>query len=339
MEYKEERIELNVPPVVHVKDYEVGVLIGRFQVPKLHPVHKQLITKVCENHKKVIIFLGVPVVEQTYRNPLDFASRKAMIQAEFPNVTILPVRDQRDNKVWSYILDQKISEPFGNRKSLLYGSRDSFIPFYHGRHQTVELIGNDDDISGTVIRDDVSKEIIDSTDFRRGVIYANYGRYPVIMPCADIVVYNPTDDTILLGRKPKEKLFRFIGGHVEVTDESYEMAALKELHEETGGSLSICEPAKDLKYICSGKIKDWRHSKETSEIFSTLFLATKLSGYAKGSDDIEEVKWFKVEDILDYEKHSKLVVPEHVDFFGKLVDYLEKMPMRNKEQKAPKELH
>ncbi len=329
MEHKEERIELNVPPVVNVSDYEVGVIVARIQVPKLHPVHKQLINKVCQNHKKVIIFLGVPVVEQTYRNPLDFASRKAMIQAEFPDVTILPVRDQRDNNVWSYILDQKISEPFGNRKSLLYGSRDSFIPFYKGRHKTVELIGNDDDISGTTIRNDVSKEIINSSDFRRGVIYANYGRYPVIMPCADIVVYNPEDDTILLGRKPKEKLFRFIGGHVEVTDDSYESAAIKELSEETGGSLSICEAAKDLKYICSGKIKDWRHSKETSEIFSTLFLATRMSGVAKAADDIEEVKWVRVVDMLDYEVYSKFIVPEHVDFFGKLVDYLENMESRN----------
>jgi len=329
MEHKEERIELNVPPLVNVSEYEVGVLIGRFQVPKLHPVHRQLISKVCDNHKKVIIFLGMPVVEQTYRNPLDFASRKAMIQTEFPNVTILPMRDERDNKVWSYILDQKISEPFGNRTSLLYGSRDSFIPFYHGRHQTVELIGNDDDISGTNIRDMVSKEIINSSDFRHGVIYANYGRYPVIMPCVDIVVYNPEDDTILLGRKPKEKSFRFIGGHVEVTDDSYESSAIKELSEEAGGGLSICEAAKDLKYICSGKIKDWRHSKETSEIFSTLFLATRMSGVAKGDDDIEEVKWVKVIDMLDYEVYSKFIVPEHVDFFGKLVDYLENMESRN----------
>lgn len=321
MNQTDEKIELNIPRLVNVEDYEIGVLIGRFQVPELHSVHRELIQTVCKNHKKVIIFLGVPVVEQTHRNPLDFATRKLMIQKEFPLVTILPVRDQRDNKVWSHILDQKISEPFGNRSALLYGSRDSFIPFYHGRHKTVELLGNNVDISGTVIRDGVSKEIIDSTDFRKGVIYANYGRYPVIMPCADIVVHDPVNNTILLGKKPNENQFRFIGGHVEVTDESYEAAALKELSEEAGG-ISICETTSNLKYICSGKIKDWRHAKETSEIFSTLFLATKQYGSAKAGDDIEEVKWFKIEDMLDYETYSKLIVPEHVDFFGKLVAYL-----------------
>lgn len=321
MQYSEEKIDLNIPTVVKVEDYEIGVLIGRFQVPELHPVHRELINTVCNNHKKVIVFLGVPVVEQTHRNPLDFATRKLMIQKEFPMVTILPVRDQRDNKVWSHLLDQKISEPFGNRKALLYGCRDSFIPFYHGRHKTVELIGNNHDISGTSIRDEVSKEIVDSPEFRKGVIYANYGRYPVIMPCADIVVHDPTNNTILLGKKPNENQYRFIGGHVEVTDESYEAAALKELSEEAG-DISVCETTSNLKYICSGKIKDWRHVKESSEIFSTLFLATKQYGSAKAGDDIEEVKWFKIEDILDYESYSKIIVPEHVDFFGKLVPHL-----------------
>ena len=81
MNYKDEKIELNIPKIVKVSDYEIGVLICRMQVPELHPVHRELIDSVCENHKKVIIFLAVPIVEQTKRNPLDFASRKAMIQS------------------------------------------------------------------------------------------------------------------------------------------------------------------------------------------------------------------------------------------------------------------
>jgi bifunctional NMN adenylyltransferase/nudix hydrolase len=254
-----------------------------------------------------------------------------MIQAEWPDITILPLRDQRENKNWSYILDQKIIEPYGNRTTLLYGSRESFIPFYQGRYKTIELIGNNDLTSGTAIRDEVARELVPTEDFRKGVIYANYGRYPVIMPCADIVVYDPTNDSILLGRKPNENLFRFIGGHVEVTDSCYESAALKELSEEAKG-ISVCEDINTLKYICSGKIKDWRHTKETSEIFSTLFLATKMSGRAEAADDIEEVIWLPVGDILDYEKYSKMIVPEHVDFFGKLVNYLEKMPIIRNEK-------
>lgn len=328
MHNKEEAMELKIPTSVNPKEFEVGVIIARMQTPKLHAAHRGLMDIVCSNHKKVILFLGVPVVEQTKRNPLDFATRKAMVQAEWPDITILPLRDQREHEDWSDILDQKIKEPYGNRSAILYGSRESFIPYYHGKYQTIELIGNNDLKSGTEIRDDVSRETLSTEDFRKGVIYANYGRYPVIMPCADIVVYDPTNDSILLGRKPKEKLFRFIGGHVEVTDSCYEAAALKELSEEASG-ITVCENISTLKYICSGKIKDWRHAKETSEIFSTLFLATRMSGKAKAGDDIEEVIWIPVEDILDYEKYSKIIVPEHIDFFGKLVDYLDKMESRN----------
>lgn len=323
MDYKDEKIELNIPKVVHVDDFEVGVIIARFQVPELHPVHIELIDTVLEHHKKVIIFLAVPVIEQTKRNPLDFSTRKMMIQTAYPNITILPIRDQRDNKTWSFKLDEKISEPFGNRKPLLYGSRDSFIPYYHGRHQTVELIGNNMDISGTAIREDVSKQIIDSADFRRGIIYANYGRYPNKIACVDIVVYDREKHMILLGRKPNENSFRFIGGHTEVIHDSYEHTAMQELSEEAPG-ICLTGGVDSLEYICSARIKDWRHVNEDSEIFSILYLGTRMSGQAKAADDIEEVKWYKMDELMDYEQYSKVIMPEHIDFFGKLVKYFEK---------------
>ncbi len=59
-------------------------------------------------------------------------------------------------------------------------------------------------------------------------------------------------------------------------------------------------------------------------------MATKMSGSARAADDIEEVKWFKVDDIKDYERHAKMIVPEHLDFFGKLIEYFETNGMINK---------
>lgn len=251
-----------------------------------------------------------------------------MIQKEYPHITILPIRDQRDHRTWSYLLDQKIVEPYGNRKTLLYGGRDSFIPYYQGRYQTVELVGNNVDYSGTAIREEVARQLIDSVDFRKGVIYANYGRYPNVWPCVDVVVYDDGEESILLGRKADENQLRFIGGHVDPTDESYERAALRELHEEAG-DIEVGTD-KDAVYVCSGRIKDWRHAREDSEIFSTLFLFTKLWGSPKASDDIAEVKWVKVKDVLEYENYSKLIVPEHIEFFGALLKYLEKQINVNK---------
>ena len=63
---------------------DVGVLVGRFQVPNLHPGHIELIQSVCEAHSKVLIFLGLAPTKATRNNPLDFESRKHMILEKFP---------------------------------------------------------------------------------------------------------------------------------------------------------------------------------------------------------------------------------------------------------------
>lgn len=121
------------------KESEVAVVIGRFQVNKLHDGHRNLINYVLDNHKKVIILLGVSRVQNTRKNPLDFASRKAMIQKEFPSVMILPIQDQRYNEKWSHDVDSIIHIPFGEKKTVIYGSRDSFIPSYKGKFPVIEL--------------------------------------------------------------------------------------------------------------------------------------------------------------------------------------------------------
>lgn len=58
------------------EDISTGVIIGRFQVPFLHQVHKELIETVVNNHNKTIIILGVSPIPCTIRNPLDFEGRK-----------------------------------------------------------------------------------------------------------------------------------------------------------------------------------------------------------------------------------------------------------------------
>jgi bifunctional NMN adenylyltransferase/nudix hydrolase len=64
--------------------YDVGVIVGRFQVPELHDAHKDLIETVCDKHDKVIIFLGLSPLMVTRENPLDFESRKQMILESSP---------------------------------------------------------------------------------------------------------------------------------------------------------------------------------------------------------------------------------------------------------------
>lgn len=309
MEYKQ---------VVNSKDYPIGVLIGRFHVKRLHEGHRELIDHVVRNHKQVIIFLGVTKKVNSKKNPLDFATRRAMIQAEYPNVEIFAIKDERYNEVWSAKLDAEISIPFGEKKSLLYGSRDSFIKSYTGKNQTVELAPSVD-YSGTEAREAIANETLPSEDFRAGVIYSVYAKRPSIFPTVDICAYNDQGQ-LLMAKKPNEKYWRFVGGFVDGTDNSFEDAAKREFHEETGGDARLGE----LTFIASQKIDDWRYRGEEDGIMTTLFLARHAFGIAKASDDIAEVKWIDASEFSNFDGVRTKIVPEHRDLMIKLIDRIYK---------------
>lgn len=303
---------------VNTKDYAIGVLIGRFHVNKLHVGHRELIDHVVSNHKQVIIFLGVTKKVNSKKNPLDFATRKAMIQSEYPHVQILPITDQRYNEVWSSKLDAEISVPFGEKKALIYGSRDSFIPSYTGRYKTVELTPSVD-YSGTEVREAIANETLASEDFRAGVIYSVYAKRPSIFPTVDICAYNE-DGQLLMAKKPNEKYWRFVGGFVDGTDNSFEDAAKREFREETGGNGNLGE----LTFIASQKVDDWRYRGEEDGIMTTLFLARFAFGSVVASDDIAEVKWIDASEFSNFDGVRTKIVPEHRDLMFKLIDRIYK---------------
>lgn len=305
---------MEIKASVNYKDYPIGVLVARFQVNELHVGHKELLNYVIERHKKVILFLGVPRIKNTKRNPLDFATRKAMIQKDFPNIVILPLNDQRYNDKWSQELDSLIPMAYGDGKALLYGSRDSFIPYYGGKYTTVELEPSVE-YNGTEIRENVSKEILESSDFRAGIIHAIYAQRACTYPTVDIVAYNDNGQ-ILLAKKPNEKYWRFVGGFVDRGDESYEAAAKREFREETGGNCEIGEP----NYVLSHKVNDWRYAKEESGIMTTLYMAPHRFGMAKPSDDIAEVSWVDVQKLSNFDGVRTMIMPEHRDMMIKFID-------------------
>jgi len=74
-----------------------GIIIGRFQVNDLHDGHMELFRQVRARHSGVIVFVGVHPAGLTKDNPLDFPTRKAMIQAKFPEFTVLPLMDTRQH--------------------------------------------------------------------------------------------------------------------------------------------------------------------------------------------------------------------------------------------------
>lgn len=284
----------------------VGVIVGRFQVNDLHEGHKDFIAHVMECHKNVIIFLGITNTLGEPNNALDFITRKKMLLNDYPDITVLPIKDMRSDKLWSKKLDEKIAEISGINSVTLYGSRDSFISHYHGKHTCVAY-EQTVFISGAQIRQQLSDEVIGAKQFRTGVIYGAYNRYPSVHPTVDIFIYRTND--ILIGRKPDETAWRLVGGFVDPKDDSYESAAKREAYEETKLELA------DFQYVLSKKIDDWRYRGEQSKIFTTLFMAKYVFGRPEPSDDIEELKWVHVDEISKTE-----FVPEHKIMIEYVID-------------------
>jgi len=289
---------------------EIGCIIGRFQVHELHEAHRALIDTVIQNHRKVILFLGVSPVLGSKRNPLDFPTRKAMIDQIYGEKisAILPIHDNRSDFAWSKEIDKRIKEVFQIGDVTLYGSRDSFIPHYKGIHKTIELESKHF-ISGTSIRKNVSQTILSTNEFRAGVIYATYSQYPIVFSTVDVAILNDQNE-ILLARKPSdpEGLHRFVGGFVDVKDNSDYAACIREAYEETN---SVIEP---YEFVCSAQINDWRYSKEEDrKIMTRLYKAKYISGKIEPRDDISELQWFNFKNL-----NLDMFVPEHRILASKL---------------------
>jgi len=275
-----------------------GVIVGRFQVHELHDGHMELFRHVCGLHDRVLVFLGVAPTGPTKRNPLDFEVRKRMITALFPKVTCLPLKDKKSDTVWSHELDARIADAVQYGEVTLYGSRDSFIPYYNGKYkdhvQTLEL-SVPKNLRGTDIRAKLTNTIMESPDFRAGIIYVLNNMYDRVIPTVDIAIVH-TDPAskvrkVLLGRKPDEQGWRFVGGHAIPKNPNYEADAHMETQEETGLELS------NFKYAGSMLVDDWRWRQEDDRIKTMLFVAETHTMEAKGADDIEEVRWFEFEEL------------------------------------------
>jgi bifunctional NMN adenylyltransferase/nudix hydrolase len=287
--------------------YDVGIVIGRFQIPTLHQAHLELIQSVVDTHSKVIIFLGLSPCKTTYNNPLDFEMRKQMILDKFPDVNVLYIKDEPTDEGWSKKLDNQIADLVGPNQSVaLYGSRESFIPFYKGKYPTIELEPTRF-ISGTEIRKEISNRVKASPDFRAGVVWATGNQYPVVYPTVDIAIFDWNNNRILLGRKSNENKYRFIGGFATPNSDSYEIDAKREVMEESGIEVD------DLIYAFSSFVPDWRYEKEISKIKTIMFVGSYIFGSPKASDDIAEVRWFSLDKLTEND-----FVETHKELFKKL---------------------
>lgn len=293
--------------------YDVGVIVGRFQVPALHQGHIDLIDYVLARHKKSLILLGKSETVNTVQNPLDFEARYIMLQEHYPGITIGYLKDMKSDEAWSVQLDCRVRDFLSpSQTAVLYGGRDSFIPYYSGIYPVKELV-QDGHLSGTEIREQCRQMVRASDDFRAGVIWASSNRFPNTFPCVDIAIFDD-QDRLLLGKKTDEEYWRFIGGFAEPSSENYEEDAIREAEEETG--LTIIPSS--LEYIGSFKVDDWRYRNDPDKIRTILFAGTTANPViAKAADDITEIQWFdRWEDLCELD-----ITPEHQPLLRSLKEH------------------
>lgn len=288
---------------------QLGVVIGRFQVSELHSGHLKLIKKVFNDSDRVVIFIGVRDGEYSNKDPMSFEVRKCMLEEEFKDkeglMDILKLEDRREDDTWSKEIDAILLKKYDKYEITLYGSRDSFIPYYSGKFKTKEIRQEPGVLSGTEMRKEISENPIKSIDFRKGIIYANQIRYPVVYQVTDVAVLSKDGTKVLLGRKDKCLKFQFFGGYVDPTDTSLDFAAKREVEEEAGGIVTGA-----YKYICSTIVDDFRYWGQRDKIMTIFFSTEYISGEPIARDDIVEVKWFNISELLD-------VLPEYHYNLGK----------------------
>lgn len=258
-----------------------GVIVARFQFAVLPEPLRQAVQSLLAKHQKIIIVLGEAPIPGSANNPLSVAVRSVMIREAFPNLTCLHLKDNPNDTAWSSMLDELLLRNNIGPSVVIYGSEQRFVKRYSGKFKTAIFPRPDGQIDAAVNED------TNSISFRQGRIHAFQASYPKIYPTVDIAVFRGNKDEILLGKKNIDGLWRLPGGFVDPGDESYEVAARRELKEETGLAIET-----SLTFENSFKVDDWRYRYEQDKIITTLFSVEINAGVTAASDDLAEVKWF-----------------------------------------------
>lgn len=303
------------------KKHTLGVIVGRFQVPELHPGHKRMLFEALKDCNSVLVCVGQADTIFDDRYPIPYAIVKDMIESwmgDMSSVRIEYIADMADNASWSCELDRIISRRLvevgvgEDANVILYGSRDSFLTHYEGVHscKQIDELG---DFNGTDVRSEIlnNPHAFNDANFRSGMIYAVLSSpHPISFQTVDCAVWKE-NGTVLLARKRHEKLLRFPGGFVDVNDASFEHAARREMREELG-DIEIDE----LSHIGSCRVRGGgRYENSRHKIMTAFFSAKYIFGHVYPQDDIIHAEWVPIEKI------ANVLVREHAQLGDMFLNY------------------
>ena len=145
-----------------------------------------------------------------------------------------------------------------------------------------------------------------------------YLPWPTSFSTVDIAVVSKDTLRVLLGRKPGKDYWVFPGGFTDPSSNSDEDDAVRELREETGIDIN----KSSLKYIGNYNIDDLRYENTPHKIRTHFYMILRNdSEFVKDGDDLEEVGWFYIEDIIS---NMSVVSPRHQKLFQELCKKLGK---------------
>jgi bifunctional NMN adenylyltransferase/nudix hydrolase len=286
---------------------KVGVVVARFQAPFLHEGHRAVLNTAMQEMDETIVLLGCSDLDaRTPENPLLYVQREAMVRSAYRDhsLRIMPLQNSKSNDDWSKLLDILVFSTFPGCEAHIYIGRDSVVPkCYTTGKCKIRLVDEIAERSGSEIRASIAAE--SNGQFLAGQVFALNYQFPRAFPCVDVAVTRGTE--VLLIQRADTSAWCFPGGFVDPTDATLEMAAQRELFEETGLS---CEGT--LEYVSSRQIVDWRY-RGRDQIISTLFQVPHSFGSPVRKEETLDFKWLDLRDA-----HPGSIDIAHAQFFNDL---------------------
>ena len=309
---------------------KVGVVIGRFQ--PLHDGHKSIISKMVAETDKAFVLVGSANSTGTIRNPWTYARREAMILAEYPTVTCVPLNDYvySDSQWLSILKDEldSIKQSTNSSVVTLYGHSKEDNQYLHWIKDSVNYVEveNKLNITATQIRTELgsagSLPYSAQMDFyfykAEKELFKNYPFTETLQfVCADAIVH-VEGQVLLIKRKHAPGIDKWaLPGGFKNANESFEECAARELLEETGLDISKYPTDKFIELFDArpdyGGIP--RITAGVCFAISNTADCDAVIESVKAADDAAEVTWMTIEDAMD---HADMFY-DHRDILGKLV--------------------